>query len=61
MIDDLDLLNSTEVELLRRSVAMLAPGSDALNREETLRVLNVLAALLKADDEQRWVPGDPAG
>ena len=61
MIDDIDLLNATEVELLRRSVAMLAPGSNALDREDSLRVLNVLAALLKADDEQRWLPGDPPG
>lgn len=58
MIDDTDLMNFHDVEQLRRSVAMLTPGSRALDREETLQVLNALTALLKADDLNRWVPND---
>lgn len=56
MIDNTDLMNSHEVEQLRRSVAMLTPGEDAFSREDALQVLNVLAALLKADDVSRWIP-----
>ncbi len=58
MIEKTDLMNFHDVEQLRRSVAMLTPGAVGLSREETLQVLNVLAALLKADDLHRWVPGD---
>ncbi len=58
MIDNTDLMNSNEVEQLRRSVAMLKPGTDAFKREDALRVLSALAALLKADDVNRWVPRD---
>ena len=58
MIDNTDLMNSHEVEQLRRSVAMLTPGEYALKREDALQVLSALAALLKADDVSRWVPRD---
>lgn len=58
MLGTTDLMNSLEVEQFRRSIAMLKPGANALNREDTLQVLNALAALLKADDAARWIPSE---
>lgn len=36
---------SYELEILRRSVAMLSPGAPALRREDALRLLGELAAV----------------
>ena len=54
MVNGTDLMNVLEVEQLRRSVAMLAPGAHALDRENALAVLSALIAVLKADDDKRW-------
>lgn len=54
MVNGTDLMNVLEVEQLRRSVAMLPPGADALDRENALAVLSALIAVLKADDDKRW-------
>lgn len=37
-----DLTDRHELERIRRSIAMLPPGSPALNREEALRVFRRL-------------------
>jgi hypothetical protein len=58
MVNGTDLMNVLEVEQLRRSVAMLPPKADALDRENALAVLSALIAALKADDANRWNP-DP--
>lgn len=42
---DANLEDRHEVERIRRSVAMLPPGSPALNREDALRVLRRLMEL----------------
>ena len=56
MVNGTDLMNVLEVEQLRRSVAMLPPGADALDRENALEVLGALVSVLKADDAIRWDP-----
>jgi len=49
-------LTSYEVETLRRSVAMLAPGTPAaLGREQALQVLDQLERLL--DEQEHHRPG----
>lgn len=59
MIEQTDLMNAHEVELLRRSVAMLRPKANAFDREDALQVLTVLGQLLDDDDATRWVPSEP--
>ncbi|MDH3684102.1 MAG: hypothetical protein OEV40_29635 [Acidimicrobiia bacterium] len=58
MIDRTDLMNAHEVELLRRSVAMLRPKANAFDREDALRVLTALGQLLEDDDASRWVTNE---
>jgi len=48
---DMDL--DYELESLRRSIAMLSPGSRALDREQALRVLADLQAAQRERDELR--------
>ena len=47
MLGETNLSEFHEVEQIRRSVAMLAPGRPAMDREDTLRVLEALKAALK--------------
>jgi len=49
MLDGVDLTNVPEVEGVRRSVAMLAPGANALRREDALALLDVLVDEKRAD------------
>lgn len=52
MLGTTDLTNPNDIETLRRSVAMLPASADAriFSREEALRVLDVLQALLKTTE-----------
>lgn len=49
VLDGVDLSEQESVENLRRSVAMLEPGSHVLQREDTLALLEALIEALKAD------------
>ena len=42
-----------ELEILRRSIAMLSPGVPALRREQALEVLGELAAVQRRLDDLR--------
>ncbi len=52
MLGNTDLTNRTDVESLRRSVAMLPASADnrIFSREEALRLLDVVRELLKATE-----------
>ena len=47
-----DLTNVFDVENLYRSVAMLAPGARALDRDEALKLLATLRDLLEVQDSK---------
>jgi hypothetical protein len=47
MLGTTDLTNVHDIERLRRSVAMLRPGAPVFDREESLRLLTVVAELAR--------------
>lgn len=47
MMDLTDLTTPERVEQHRRSIAMLPPGSPALNREQAIAVLEQLGTVLR--------------
>lgn len=47
MFDDADWSRPEDVERVRRSVAMLSPGVNALRKEAALAVLTALVASLR--------------
>ncbi len=49
MITPDDLTTPERAEIIRRSIAMLSTGVDALNREEALLILGRLVELLQAE------------
>ncbi len=59
MLGQIDLTNINQVESLRRSVAMAAPGSAPMVREEVLQVLDRLIAVLAATDPGGRFPPPP--
>lgn len=49
MITPDDLTTPERAEIIRRSIAMLNTGANALNREETLLVFDRIVELLQAE------------
>lgn len=56
MLGNNDLMNRHHVENLRRSLAMLSPGSPAFDREEGMRLLEAIDSLLRAQALNANVP-----
>jgi len=52
MIGTTNLKNASELERLRRSVAMLSPGSATFNREEGLTLILTIGELLAEIQEE---------
>ena len=56
MLGTTDLTNIHDVERLRRSVAMLRPGAQVFDREESLRLLAQVTELLRRPPEPEPPP-----